>query len=97
MARAKSNVEQAYAVVGVLEELQASLRAFEAKIPKFFAGASQLYEKHKDDLSVKNKNVNKPKISEKVKEFLKQGFSNEIEFYEFCKQRLLTPHHAKKY
>jgi hypothetical protein len=36
-------VEQQYAVVGVLEDMNSTLLAFEKYIPKFFRGALQLY------------------------------------------------------
>jgi dermatan/chondrotin sulfate uronyl 2-O-sulfotransferase UST len=35
-----------------------------------------------------NRNMYKPPVSEKVKAILRQNFTNEIEFYNFCKQRL---------
>ena len=43
LARAKTNVEQAYPVVGVLEQLDASLRVLEARLPRFFRGVRDLY------------------------------------------------------
>ena len=43
LARAKTNVEQAYPVVGVLEQLDASLRVLEARLPGFFHMARNLY------------------------------------------------------
>ena len=35
-----------------------------------------------------NKNMYKPPVSEAVKNILRKNFTREIEFYEFCKQRL---------
>ena len=43
LARAKRNVEQAYPVVGVLEQLDTSLEVLEARLPDFFHGARNLY------------------------------------------------------
>ena len=43
LARAKRNVEQAYPVVGVLEQLDATLEVLEARLPQFFDGARDLY------------------------------------------------------
>lgn len=43
LQRAKRVVEQQYAVVGVLEDMNSTLLAFERYIPRFFDGASQLY------------------------------------------------------
>ncbi|TMW44631.1 hypothetical protein DOY81_010292, partial [Sarcophaga bullata] len=35
-----------------------------------------------------NKNNFKPPVSEKVKDIVRRNFTNEIEFYQFCRQRL---------
>jgi len=35
-----------------------------------------------------NRNMYKPPVSESVKQILRRNFTNEIEFYNFCKQRL---------
>lgn len=43
LERAKRAVEQHYAVVGVLEELNTTLTVFENYIPRFFEGASDIY------------------------------------------------------
>lgn len=43
MQRAKRVVEQQYAVVGVLEDMNSTLLALENYIPRFFSGALQLY------------------------------------------------------
>ena len=43
LARAKANVEEAYPVVGVLEQLDATLTVLEARLPQFFRGAPDLY------------------------------------------------------
>ena len=43
MQRAKRNVEQHYAVVGILEEMDVTLQVLEKYVPKFFGGASKVY------------------------------------------------------
>ena len=43
LARAKTNVEQAYPVVGVIELLDDTLAVLEARLPDFFHGARNLY------------------------------------------------------
>lgn len=43
MQKAKENVEKYYAVVGVLEELNMTLTVLEHYLPKFFAGALDVY------------------------------------------------------
>ena len=39
-------------------------------------------------LSNVNKNSYKPPVAEYVKDIVRKNFTHEIEFYEFCKQRL---------
>jgi hypothetical protein len=35
-----------------------------------------------------NRNIYKPKVEEKVKDIVRKNFTRELEFYEFCRQRL---------
>ena len=35
-----------------------------------------------------NRNIYKPPVSEATKEIVRKNFTREIEFFEFCKQRL---------
>lgn len=41
--RAKANVEKYYSVVGVLEEVNATIEVFENKMKYFFKGVQSLY------------------------------------------------------
>lgn len=43
LQRAKRAVERHYAVVGVLEDLNSTFTVMEHYIPRFFAGAKQVY------------------------------------------------------
>ncbi|KAI8426164.1 hypothetical protein MSG28_005106 [Choristoneura fumiferana] len=88
LQRAKRVVEQQYAVVGVLEEMNATLLALERYIPRFFRGASRLYWDELNTFNRINRNEFKPAVSEAVKQIVRANFTREIEFYEFCKQRL---------
>ena len=45
LSRAKDNVERAYPVVGVLEELDTTLAVLEDKLPRFFKGVQELYNR----------------------------------------------------
>ena len=87
---AKQNVEQIYSVVGILENLNLTLKAFEAYVPKFFKNAEKIFDRHNSNLSVThtNKNPLKKPLKNSTLEFLKTKFDVEIEFYEFCQQRL---------
>ncbi|XP_053606260.1 heparan sulfate 2-O-sulfotransferase pipe [Plodia interpunctella] len=88
LQRAKRVVEQDYAVVGVLEDMNATLLALEKYIPRFFRGATQLYWEELSTFNRINRNAFKPPVSEAVKQLVRANFTREIEFYEFCKQRL---------
>ncbi len=87
LARAKRNVEERYAVVGVTEDFHKSLRVLEAYVPRYFAGAGAMYEEQMSSYRV-NKNTVKPRTSEAVREELRRNFTVEYEFYHFCRQRL---------
>ena len=47
-----------------------------------------------DRLSKVNKNPTKKTISEETRNILRKNLTNEIEFYEFCKQRLYLQYAA---
>ena len=68
--------------------MQETLTVMEARLPRFFAGAYETY--FNDELISKNHNGNhlKTKISEETRNILTTNFTYEIEFYEFCKERL---------
>lgn len=88
LERAKYNVETQYSVVGVLEDLNTTLAVLEKYVPRFFAGATEIYYNEIKNFNKINKNNFKPPVSEEIKNLLRQNFSREIEFYKFCKQRL---------
>ncbi|CAG9088257.1 unnamed protein product [Plutella xylostella] len=88
LQRAKRVVEQEYAVVGVLEDMNSTLTALERYIPRFFTGAAKLYWEQLNTFNRINRNAFKPPVSEAVKDIVRANFTREIEFYEFCKQRL---------
>ena len=79
---AMNNVERYYSVVGVLEEMDKSVKVFESFVPKFFAGISEIQN------SRANTNKPKPKLSPKARELVNDYLRDEITFYEFCRQRL---------
>ncbi|XP_049314553.1 heparan sulfate 2-O-sulfotransferase pipe isoform X2 [Bactrocera dorsalis] len=43
---------------------------------------------HNNEITTRNKNKRKPKIDADVKEMIRKNFTNEYDFYYFCKQRL---------
>lgn len=90
LERSKNVVETQYSVVGVLEDMNTTLAVFEKYIPRFFAGATEIYFNDMAEFKKINKNNFKPPVTEEVKQLLRQNFSREIDFYNFCKQRLQT-------
>ncbi|CAG9824938.1 unnamed protein product [Phaedon cochleariae] len=96
LERAKMAVERHYAVVGVLEEMNTTLTVLEKYVPRFFEGASDIYWNEISRYTPINKNAFKPPVSEEVKNIVRRNFTREIEFYEFCKQRLHKQYLALK-
>jgi len=88
LKKAKENVEKHYAVVGVLEELNKTLTVLEHYVPRFFKGAKDVYWNEIKLFSKINRNIYKPPVAEETKEIVRKNFTREIEFFEFCKQRL---------
>ncbi|KAG5669719.1 hypothetical protein PVAND_000014 [Polypedilum vanderplanki] len=90
LERAKNVVETQYSVVGVLEDMNTTLTVLEKYIPRFFAGATEIYYNEIKNFNKINKNNFKPPVSEEIKDIVRQNFSREIEFFKYCKQRLNT-------
>ncbi|XP_040572346.1 uronyl 2-sulfotransferase homolog pip isoform X4 [Lepeophtheirus salmonis] len=88
MKKAMENVEKHYAVVGVLEELNKTLTVLEHYVPRFFKGALNTYWNEVQVFSKINRNIYKPPVKESTKVIVRRNFTREIEFYDFCKQRL---------
>ncbi|CAH1100704.1 unnamed protein product [Psylliodes chrysocephalus] len=83
--QAKNNVIKYFPVVGVLEELNATLEILEDKIPYFFKGARRVYEKDLLYLQTKRKKLKAPKV---IVSRLEEALINEIDFYEWIRSRL---------
>ncbi|XP_046746616.1 heparan sulfate 2-O-sulfotransferase pipe-like isoform X2 [Diprion similis] len=88
LERAKLAVEKHYAVVGILEDINSTLTVLENYIPKFFRGATDVYWDEVNSFTKINRNFFKPPVSEEVKDLVRKNFTREIEFYQFCRQRL---------
>jgi len=88
MRKAKENVEKHYAVVGVLEELNKTLTVLEHYVPRFFKGAKDVYYNEVQVFSKINRNIYKPPVAEATKDIVRKNFTRELEFFDFCKQRL---------
>ncbi|XP_076170206.1 heparan sulfate 2-O-sulfotransferase pipe isoform X2 [Ptiloglossa arizonensis] len=96
LERAKLAVEKHYAVVGVLEDVNTTLTVLENYIPRFFQGATDVYYDEVNSFKRINRNFFKPPVTEEVKEMVRRNFTREIEFYQFCKQRLYKQLRALK-
>jgi dermatan/chondrotin sulfate uronyl 2-O-sulfotransferase UST len=92
LQKAKANVEKFYQVVGVIEDVNMTLAVLEAKMPEFFNGAIKIYAEDEDIKEGQESRFNPYKlpVSDEIKSIVRANFTHEIEFYNFCKQRLLT-------
>merc|ERR1719320_1981057 len=73
---------------GVLEELNKTLTVLEHYVPRFFKGAKDVYWNEVQIFSKINRNIYKPPVAEATKEIVRKNFTRELEFFDFCKQRL---------
>ena len=80
-------MDKHFAVVGVLEDWDKSLQVLEHFVPRYFQGSTELFATGKVE-KVVNKNLFKPKTSALVREMIAKNITREIEFYNYCKQRL---------
>ncbi|XP_065359899.1 heparan sulfate 2-O-sulfotransferase pipe-like [Calliphora vicina] len=92
---AKRAVEREYAVVGTWEDTNITLSVLENYVPRYFKGATKMYYNGLNN-DIQNSNPFKPHISEEIKQMVRQNFTREIEFYQFCRQRLHKQYLALK-
>ena len=88
--KAKTIVEEKYSVIGILEDLESTFKVLENYVPKFFRNSTKIFKDNDSNLTLThtNKNPIKKKLEDHTRKFLEKKFSVEIEFYEYCKQRL---------
>ena len=58
-------------------------------MPEYFEGASVQYHIDPEIKRFRMKNAYKLPVSDEVMKIVSANFTNEIEFYNFCKQRLI--------
>ena len=88
MMLAKRNVEKYYPVVGITENINMTLKVLEKKMPEYFEGGWDAYFNNEEVKKKRVKNNFKLPVSEVAMDILRKNMTYEIEFYEFCKQRL---------
>ena len=86
LQKALYNLEQKYAVVGVLEEFKRSLQVLESFVPQYFRHIVSTYGTQKRKKI--NQNRGRPETPTAVQEALASRLSADIELYRFAKQRL---------
>jgi dermatan/chondrotin sulfate uronyl 2-O-sulfotransferase UST len=74
-------------VVGVLEEMESSVRVLEAYLPKYFGGAREILSSNEAIQHV-NRNIYKQPQTTELRQMLAGNMSREIDFYNYCRQRL---------
>lgn len=84
---ATENVRRHFAVVGVLEDMNATLTLLERRLPAFFRGALDLY--HEFALH-QNRNEHRKPVSAEIREQLRHNLSGEYELYQLVRQRLYS-------
>ena len=89
---AKTNVLRHFPVVGVLEMFNSTLKVLESKLPEYFSGVTEIagrsFLEAYEEENMYNTNQKEVAISDEVFQMLQMKINNEIEFYEFCVQRL---------
>ncbi|XP_047476009.1 heparan sulfate 2-O-sulfotransferase pipe-like [Penaeus chinensis] len=92
---AKSHVERWYPVVGILEDLNATLAVLQDRLPGYFEGVLDLY--YNQLLAPhRNRNQHRPGVSEDVDQALRKNLTTEYDFYDFIRQRLTLQYQALK-
>ncbi|XP_037782506.1 uncharacterized protein LOC119578907 isoform X2 [Penaeus monodon] len=83
---AKYHAETRYSAVGILEELPLSYKVFQHYLPLFFARATTI-EEGTGSMRL-NSQDEKPTVSERTKNMMRSYLKEDMEFYQFLKQRL---------
>ncbi|ROT71382.1 putative heparan sulfate 2-O-sulfotransferase pipe-like isoform X1 [Penaeus vannamei] len=83
---AKYHAETRYSAVGLLEELPLSYKVFQHYLPLFFGKATTI-EEGTGNMRL-NGQDDKPTVSERTKNMMRSYLKEDLEFYQFLKQRL---------
>lgn len=92
---AKANIEKFYIVIGILEDLELSLKVYESLLPQYFNGISKSYGSIPQNQSHLN-NVSYEPTSPEAWRVLSEEMKIDIQFYDYLKQRLYFQAQALK-
>ncbi|KAG0412190.1 hypothetical protein HPB47_010670, partial [Ixodes persulcatus] len=84
---AMEHMDRHFAVVGVLEDMNATLALLERRLPAFFRGALQLYRQFAVH---QNRNERRKPVPAEIREQLRHNLSTEYELYHLVRQRLYS-------
>ena len=78
--------------MGILEKFNQTLAVMEYKLPQYFKRASSVnyMDGYRIEKKLNSSRMKPRKISERTKQILRNNMTQEIEFYDFCVQRLLN-------
>ncbi|XP_066990675.1 uronyl 2-sulfotransferase-like isoform X2 [Macrobrachium rosenbergii] len=87
--RAKRHAEQYYSVVGILEEFTLSLSVLEGYLPRYFGNVHNIrLSSGEVKLNTNNSPSSRKRVSPATLETLQSLLKEDLEFYEFLRQRL---------
>ncbi|XP_066996205.2 heparan sulfate 2-O-sulfotransferase pipe [Anabrus simplex] len=89
LEKAKANVDRYFPVVGVLEELNATLYVLERRLPYFFRGIQKIYFEELSEPHMNRNNKHLHNIPKEVRSRLEETLKTEYEFYTWIRARLL--------
>jgi len=87
--KAKENIEKYYVMVGIVEELQSTLKIFELLMPRYFHGAVSIQSAGEDKIKNDTYTLQKKSMSDETREFLRTQTSISLEYdlYNFVNSR----------
>jgi dermatan/chondrotin sulfate uronyl 2-O-sulfotransferase UST len=87
LAIAKQKVLERYAIVGIVEDFENTMKSFEVVAPHFFAGAAELLNDEEEAKKRKSsKTAHKDEPSNETLEYLRERLKREYELYDFIKK-----------
>lgn len=82
------NVEEHYVVVGLLEHLNTTLAVLEHFLPQYFKNAQVVFDKSPAFVQHRHESFWEMPVSDDSKRFMARNLVQEMQFYEYLKNRL---------